>query len=382
MSRNIGPHVAGQDAALSLDELAKRIHEAQAAFMSAASNAVMHAIDAGQALIAAKNCTPHGQWGKFLKRCNVGERQAERYMRLAHLVETNPTGKSDLAGLTIETAIKKLSPPPTKERRFAHKTVAAPEAINNARVTHFNVVAAWMAASSTERKKAIDAIGLESLLAAIPDEWWPLLKERIGNRYQINGSTGMAPATLSSDDLSIPEFLRRELPGPLEVVPEAPDTDEPDEVADDEEPEPRRVRKVKLAEHSTEITDAIGCALGELQELTSEIREIVDNASERLQGTQRIQTLGSSASELENLDKPEVPAALSKIPVKYSLPKRRYSSREARARDAATILEACAQALEGITDREDCRTGAQALIVDLRCAIESIESCEFPGMYQ
>ena len=68
--------------------------------------------------------------------------------------------------------------------------------------------------------------------------------------------------------------------------------------------------------------------------------------------------------------------------MKYSLPKRRYSSREARACDAATILEACAQALEGITDREDCHTDAQALIVDLRCAIESIESCEFPGMYQ
>ena len=71
-----------------------------------------------ETLIIAKKSKliPHGQWGKFLTRCGVGERQAERYMRLAWLVAANPTSKSDLAELSIEQAIKLLSPPkPSKE---------------------------------------------------------------------------------------------------------------------------------------------------------------------------------------------------------------------------------------------------------------------------
>jgi hypothetical protein len=210
MSRNIGPHVAGQDAAPSLDELAKRIHEAQAGFMSAASNAVMHAIDADQTLIAAKDCTPHGEWGKFLKRCNVGERQAERYMSLAHLVETNPTWKSDLPGITIEAAIKKLSPPkdhPTRGRTAA-EVVTVPTAV--ARTTHSDVIAAWNAAPPAERTKAVDAIGLRCLLAAIPDGWWPMLEERVAKRQQ--ASVPKEPTRAENDDLTIPGFLRRSHP--------------------------------------------------------------------------------------------------------------------------------------------------------------------------
>ena len=53
MYGNIAPHIAGQ-AASSLDELAARVCKAQAGFVPAASSAVLHAIEAGQALIAAK----------------------------------------------------------------------------------------------------------------------------------------------------------------------------------------------------------------------------------------------------------------------------------------------------------------------------------------
>jgi hypothetical protein len=49
----------------SLAELAERFRKAQADFLQAASNAVLHAINAGRTLIAAKELTPHGQWGKW-----------------------------------------------------------------------------------------------------------------------------------------------------------------------------------------------------------------------------------------------------------------------------------------------------------------------------
>jgi hypothetical protein len=245
---NIASHIVGQ-AARSLDELVERVRKAQAGYIHATISSVAHAIDGGQALIAAKELTPHGQWGNFLKRCDIGERQAERYMRLAQLVAANPTCESDLIGLTIETAIKKLSPPKprnTKEHRQGTKVVAAPRV--TARATHLDVIAAWTAATPVDRAKAIDAIGLEALLAAIPGAWWPLLEQRVGNRDHTNGSTVTAPAALSSDDLSIPEFLRREQQS-LEIVPKAPDSDNRDQVEPDEKPQPKLVRNIELLEH-------------------------------------------------------------------------------------------------------------------------------------
>jgi hypothetical protein len=216
MYGNIAPRIVGQ-AAPSLDELAARVRKAQAGFVAAASSAVLHAIEAGQALIAAKKLAPHGKWGKFLEVCGIGERQAERYMRLARLAESNPTCKSDLINLTIETAIKKLSPPPTKQRRSTPKIIPTPKAINNARVTHFDLISAWMASTPAERTKAIDAIGLQALLAAIPGAWWPLIEKRIADHHQVNVSSMPVLFDPPSDDVSLPEFLRREPHSPIQI---------------------------------------------------------------------------------------------------------------------------------------------------------------------
>ena len=83
MSANITASIVGQDSP-SLDDVAERIRDAHAGVIAAFSNAIDRAIDAGETLIIAKKSKliPHGQWGKFLTRCGVRERQAERYMRL------------------------------------------------------------------------------------------------------------------------------------------------------------------------------------------------------------------------------------------------------------------------------------------------------------
>jgi hypothetical protein len=166
--------LSDQARATSRAQLAERFRKAQADFLHAASNAILHAISAGQALIAAKELTPHGQWGKFLASCDIGERQAERYVRLAGLAAANPTCKSDLAGLTIEAAIKKLSPPKphtTKKQRSTATAAAAP--MVNARTTRLDVIAAWNAASPAERIKAVDSIGVKDLLAAVNNSQSP-----------------------------------------------------------------------------------------------------------------------------------------------------------------------------------------------------------------
>jgi hypothetical protein len=114
--------------------------------------------------------------------------------------------------------------------------------------------------------------------------------------------------------------------------------------------------------------------------LASECRGIVESAPDNLQQSARVQALENSADELESVEAPEVPAVLAQMRVKYSLPKRRYRSREARASDVATMLEACASTLEGVPEGDDRHPQAQAVIGDLRSAIDTIEVCEFPGM--
>jgi hypothetical protein len=74
---NIAPTTSGQVS--YLNDLATRIRDAHVSVVLAINNAVT----AGKLLIEAKKQTLHGQWGKFLKRCDVSERQSQRYMKLA-----------------------------------------------------------------------------------------------------------------------------------------------------------------------------------------------------------------------------------------------------------------------------------------------------------
>ena len=113
MSANIAPVAAGQ---VLLNDLIAGIRDAHASVVSASNSAIDNAVTAGKLLIEAKKQTPRGQWRKFLKRCGVRERQSQCYMKLAELVEANPTSKSDSTDLSIEQAIKRLSPPKTHDR--------------------------------------------------------------------------------------------------------------------------------------------------------------------------------------------------------------------------------------------------------------------------
>ena len=186
MLANIAPVVASQ---VSLDDLTIRIRDAHLSVVSAINSATDNAVTAGKLLIEAKKQTPHGQWGEFLKRCDVGERQSQRYMKLAELVEANPTSKSDLTDLSIEQAIKRLSLPKTDDRPqpAALKKPAkhsGPTKSSAAKTGHTNIIEAWLGASAEERTRAVDGIGLPPLLAAMPVDWWPLIEQHLAKRRQ------------------------------------------------------------------------------------------------------------------------------------------------------------------------------------------------------
>ena len=210
MLANIAPVVAGQ---VSFDDLTVRIRDAHLSVVSAINSATDNAVTAGKLLIEAKKQTPHGQWGEFLKRCDVGERQSQRYMKLAELVEANPTSKSDLTDLSIEQAIKRLSPPKTHDRPqpAALKQPAKrgkPTKLFAAKTGHIDIIKAWHGASAEEHTRAIDGIGVKPLLAAMPPDWWPVIKQHVADRQKPPIPTVIATTTIA-DDHSIPSFLLR-----------------------------------------------------------------------------------------------------------------------------------------------------------------------------
>jgi hypothetical protein len=201
------------NSATSLANLAEIIGTEHDAVVSALSGAVQHALAAGQALLAAKEQTKHGEWGKFLKRCKgLGERQAERYMHLARLVQTNPTCKSDLdlTGLTIEIAIQKLSPSKTSGKTCKRHSSPTP-------ATHEKLSPrAWADASPAERTHFIWCIGWQSLKEAMPREW--LVQVRFPKEVAVTiDQNGNVPTREEADrasgglpeDGSIPPFLDR-----------------------------------------------------------------------------------------------------------------------------------------------------------------------------
>jgi hypothetical protein len=288
----------------------------------------------------------------------------------------------------VEKAIEGHKPPSAaaKGRTGTASSVSEKSGDATQRVTsHLEILAAWSTAPHEARVKAINSIGLNLLLAAVPADWWPLIEVHIAERHQVNGPIVKAlPPGSMPGDLSIPEFLRCEPEAAVETIAGTEISeehfDDPEEVEEDYEPKPKR--KLKLIEYSTTLGEALNSAFADLQDLGSECREVVDNASEGLQQTQRIQTLETSADDLEQLEMPEVPDAFPKISVKYSLPKRRYMSRASRAGNDITMLEACVRTLEGIPNEDDGYVDAQTLIGELQSAIDTVVLCEFPGKYQ
>ncbi|MGH8538378.1 MAG: DUF3102 domain-containing protein [Gammaproteobacteria bacterium] len=96
-----------------LHDLAAQINEAHRRASDAARTAVEHALTAGRLLIQAKARTQHGGWLPWLKEhCEVSERTAQAYMRLAlKLPELDPTKAQRVADLPLREALCLLAEP-------------------------------------------------------------------------------------------------------------------------------------------------------------------------------------------------------------------------------------------------------------------------------
>lgn len=207
---NKTPAVPGQ---ANLAELAAAVREAHQNVWRAQANAIEHALKAGEALIAAKAAIPHKQFGDFLRSCDVGPRQSQRYMRLYQLAVGKNDLKSLLAGLSIEEAIRLLSRSDSPKKPSERKPSGKPHKPAPGKTTHTDVLSAWINAAAEERIKAVDGIGFDRLIAAIPSAWWPLIERHVADRRQISAPS---VATALPADLSIPAILRRGQPAHVE----------------------------------------------------------------------------------------------------------------------------------------------------------------------
>jgi hypothetical protein len=80
-------------------------------------------------------------------------------------------------------------------------------------IKHVDIIAAWNKSPPQERTKAINGLGLNPLLAALPRDWIPELAKWLAHHYRPS-TLVVAAAPTDPGDLSIPDFLRRRSPTP------------------------------------------------------------------------------------------------------------------------------------------------------------------------
>jgi DUF3102 family protein len=156
-------NIAGSN---SLADLAARIRREHTSVGTALKNCLRHALAAGDLLIEAKARFTHGQWLPWLAdHCNISERMAQRYMRLArNRVEIE--AKSDIVSdLSIGGALALLTLPRETEEPSKRLTMAAIESLLN----HQEVEDALRSLSETKKRRPLieDAMALTDKLVEL-----------------------------------------------------------------------------------------------------------------------------------------------------------------------------------------------------------------------
>jgi hypothetical protein len=145
---------------------------------------------------------------------------------------------------------------------------------------------------------------------------------------------------------------------------------------------------------------SVSDAFSALESLGEEAREIVDNASEGLSQTSRIQTFDETADTLEGLSEPDVPTCVADLPITWTECTTR-TGRATRRDNATACLTAAKNAAESWLEEQRAKEAdadgvaesdeggedevdldeVEQFISDVDDMITEAEGCEFPGMY-
>jgi Protein of unknown function (DUF3102) len=94
-----------------LDALRNRVIAEHVACGYALGTALLHAMNAGDALLEARKQIDHGGWLPWLASCGLSPRLAQRYMRLARYRSVIEANASDLSHLSVTNALALLAAP-------------------------------------------------------------------------------------------------------------------------------------------------------------------------------------------------------------------------------------------------------------------------------
>jgi hypothetical protein len=172
-----------------LADLVARVRERHVRVGLALADALNFAMDAGDALLAARQLVPAGGWGALLRNCDLSERSARVYQQVAKSRALLERQSSAGRPLSIAAALEYLKDPEASRKRST-KTKASASA------TSFDALAWWGNASGEARQRFFDGIGLLAFLAALPPDW-RIEIERRATRHRAAGTSKLAN-TLSS----------------------------------------------------------------------------------------------------------------------------------------------------------------------------------------
>ena len=130
-----------------------------------------------------------------LAEAGIDKNTAHRARRSAAMPEAKFNEVAEAKREAVLTWSKKTGIKATVERKRAPASKQ-----RKLRITHLDVIAAWDKASPEERSKAINSIGLKPLLAALPEDWIPLIENWLADRRQLSASA-VVPG---NSDLAIP----------------------------------------------------------------------------------------------------------------------------------------------------------------------------------
>jgi hypothetical protein len=176
------------------DSLARLTATARAEHLAvghALGNALQHAMNAGDALLAMRELVPEGCWQAHLRgQVDISERCVRVYMQVAKS-RAALDRQSSAGPLSIAAALEYLKDPEKRKKTTTSSIIVAArpapdEPAETGKTAKGNKTAqsplsslAWSDASIEERRHFLDAIGLTSILGAMPPGWSAVLADRV-----------------------------------------------------------------------------------------------------------------------------------------------------------------------------------------------------------
>jgi Protein of unknown function (DUF3102) len=180
-----------------LNALAAKVRASLREAQIAACNALHAALDAGDALIAAQERVPAGEWTRWIRHnCFLSKRTALLYMQLARHRDEIEARLEEIPDLSLRAARRLIMKPAARNTEESGEEKVVPEVVDH----KARLRADWHAAPSDAREaflvEILTELGLKPVLEAMPGEQQSALERRAFGSLKSRTKTHKERATL------------------------------------------------------------------------------------------------------------------------------------------------------------------------------------------